>query len=242
MLAYLRRLHDVAVYVCGRLDLRQPNPADRAIVVMYGNIVELSGAYLQLAETAHWVGTKTIARACLEASVHLQNLLQDDQYINTLEAISQLGIVRRFRDADDANNDFLRDIRAIPNRAELRRAAEVRLEVLQNEGHRPRNIFEAFELANVGNVYRSVYGVLSNEAHSGIDGLYARHVGPGHELQFAIYRDVDLADRYPEIDLVASILVVAHDSIHQRLDLPARQEATALMNEFHELRRQNVVG
>lgn len=61
MLADLRRLHDAGVAVCDGLDLRQQNPVDQAVVLMYGNIVELSGVYLQLAETSHWVGAKTIA-------------------------------------------------------------------------------------------------------------------------------------------------------------------------------------
>jgi len=209
---------------------------------MYGNIVELSGAFLQLAETSHWVGTKTIARACLEASVSLQNLLDDDDYLKTLEAVSLHGLARRFRNACDEGNDFYRDIRAIPNRAQPQQEVAARLQVLQDEGFPHKSIFQMFEQANMADVYRSVYGVLSNEAHSGIDTLYARHLGVDRVLEFEVYRDVDPADRYPEIDLVASILAVAHNNIHDRLNLPGANDAEALLNEFHELRRQNGFG
>lgn len=238
MLDFLERLHAAAVKTSEELGFEGLSAQDRAALLYYGNIIEHAGAFRQLAENSYWAGASVVARSCLEAYVHYANVCSDADYLNFVEFKGVHGLIRRLDNAGDPKNLFFSAVRKMPDNEERRNELTTRKQALEEQGYKILTVREGFDRINMLDVYLSVYDVLSNKAHGGIGGLYAKHLLENGDIQFGVYHQEGTKDYAAEIDLVASVLANTHAGIHSRLGTAHAASAENLQNELFEIRAQ----
>lgn len=235
-LRFLRQTHDLSVELARPLTLEGLNAQRRAALLLYGAIVELAGAFTLLCEQGSWVGAPSVARSCLEAALDFQNALDQPDYINRLEATCLWEHLKRLRAARDQNNNpYFADIRQGANVDQLIANEERRLDELTQAGIRRLQIQERFGLARAQDMYRSIYSLLCDESHNALVKLYARQF-EGGRLQFALYREQTVADNLAIIDLVAGVLSLATQRIHELLQTPNVEQAREPLRQLATIR------
>lgn len=109
-LVFLRRAHDSSVELAKPLTLDNLSAQHRAALLLYGNIVELVGAFTALCERELWVGAPAVARSALEAHIDFLNVCADTDYVYWLEAHFGVEHLKKLRAARDESNPYFADI------------------------------------------------------------------------------------------------------------------------------------
>lgn len=94
---------------------------------------------------------------------------------------------------------------------------EKKLDALKTKGFKPISIYDRFVKAGMENEYRSIYSLLSMDAHSNIQALIDRHIEiqSDGDFQVVYYKDEPLEQYILYIDFIAGILTDSSKRIHE---------------------------
>lgn len=192
------------------------NAVHRLIMALYATIIEQIDSGVALVDSGRSTGVEAILRSCLEAHVDLLNLASDPAYADQMQAHyhQQFRIV--CREAIKGTNPFLAGIEA---------DAPARLAEHEKELARlgkPLDAKTRFDMAGMGDIYRSIYNSLCCETHNNMRALMDRHfTNQGTDeipiFQIAIFTDMEKVDFDAAIDTFLSILTGSNRTVHHYL-------------------------
>ena len=99
---------------------------------------------------------------------------------------------------------------------------KTKLKELKAAGFEPLKAWKAFDMAGMGEVYRSIYIHLCMISHNNINALIARHFEINNEIDYTIglYRPLDLASFEADLDTVAGALIGSGVGIYRHFGSP----------------------
>jgi hypothetical protein len=186
----LNAAHDLAVNAAR--NLRVPRDiTEHYAILLYFTLIECCGSFAILFENRRVAGVAAIARSALDAFVDIKNLLSDQEYWRNLEAADSFEWNKLMQTASGPRNDFLSGLSADPNFPLYRTA----IAQAANDG-KMRGVVKLspearFEKADIPTVYKSLYPMLSADAHNNTSLLRSRHAQPvGDWYEIGLYMEI----------------------------------------------------
>ena len=239
MIELLKELHNGSLEKLGELKFSKQDEFSRTIVSLYCALIEQTWSLLIIVEQGREAGTSQILRSILEAHVSIVNLLTIPDYIKHLNASHHKEWHRLLTEAAKGENPFLYGLDEVADLAAEIEKHNSRLSELKDEGFPPLLHKQAFTLAGMEDVYRSVYNHLCNVSHNNIRALIERHWQFSGEDDFSlvIYQEHEPADFEAQLDTAAGALVGAGLGIHSHFNSPALSETEAMREKLMAYRR-----
>ncbi|ATU90625.1 DUF5677 domain-containing protein [Phyllobacterium zundukense] len=213
MLNYILDLHAKALELVPALKFDAQQEIQRTLVSLYATILEQSESAAILLKAQKTAGTGAILRSLLEARVDLAALLNNEQHLQGMKASFYKEWIKLLTEGVKGENEYLGGFadndRAKEKLAEYKQAKEE----LRLAGFKPLKVEDRFEKAGMGKEYRSIYNLLSNDSHNGIQALNDRHVEAlNGTLEVVIYNPDDPT---VTLDSIAGILLTSSLDTHQ---------------------------
>lgn len=202
-----------------RFDVK--HPLHRNLVALYGAILEYADTLVHLISSGKTVAVPIVMRSLLEAFVDFQNLAEDANYGNIMEASYHKEWLRVLKSADGAENPYLAAIGKMPELEEQIKEHEEKLERLKKRGFGPALNREKFEKAGMLEEYLSIYNFLCSHSHNNIRSLIERFMEIDHEnktLQMIFFRDPDEGKFDHYVDTAVHLLKLASRNLHRILE------------------------
>src|SRR5262249_3519699 len=147
--------------------------ADGYIVCLYASLIELCGGIIALVQSDRLSALPPVFRTFLEAYVDLKNVIQTPTYIKNCYAKHHAAWIKVLNNSQDPN-PYLEGIRDHEDWKLALERHETELQRLTDEGFPPLKIVTRFEMADMSDVYRSVYLFESDGAHNSLQALISR--------------------------------------------------------------------
>ena len=235
----LKSNHDRLVPLAERIVFDKTVPLDLHRMSLYGSLIEFVGGICTLLEKQATIGVSSLLRSFLEAYVDLENLLQDPGYVKNMEASNSAEWLKILKAAKAGGNPYLAGIEASPDLDEQIRKHETSIQNLKKEGRSVLNVFERFRNAKMEEEYRSLYNMLSSDAHSNMRALMGRHVEPTtKDFEVVYYKDIPLESFLYIVDTASGLLAGISEEIHSKYASPALAEVRQLREELATARRE----
>ena len=186
----LGEVHDFSVEVARELVFDKKHPWHLNLVSLYGTLIEFAGAMVVAERNNAGIAVRGLFRSFLECFVELSNLAADRNYGNNMQAAYLHEWNKMLKSARDGN-PFLASIGELPDLGDQIAANEDKLEKYRADGFRPLQVLERFQLADMEDAYRSIYNMLSSDAHGNIRSLIDRHIEIVDDRDFnvVVYKD-----------------------------------------------------
>lgn len=234
ILDYLKKLHDTLVEFSRELKFDKKHPYHFNLVALYGSMLELSASILALIDQRFRTGIPSIFRTLLETYVEFTNLYNNKTYGYYMEASHIKAWLKLLKEAKLGQNPYLTTITELTNLDALISGNEKLLKDLEMNGFTPLPIYTRFEKANLLNEYRSIYNLMSGDAHSNIQALLDRHleIKDNYDFNIVYFKDENISRFHPFIYSITNFLINASINIHQELKSSKITSVLKLNNEF----------
>jgi Family of unknown function (DUF5677) len=238
LVAFLQKASNQALNNAHELRFDNQHPQQLYAMCLYGTILETIISCLTLAKEQQLMTLPILLRSLSEAYVDLVNLINDESYYDRMHATFLKEKIRLLKNSlGDQSNPFLMYVSDAP--AEELKESEAYLEQLIQEGKKPIKALDKFKLAELENVYQSVYGVLCNHSHNNISALSSRHIEKrGEDYEVAFFKDRGLSNPLPYFDSLNATLIQSSMLIHKLLESSVQKDIQKLWEEFEVLRQQ----
>lgn len=246
-LAYLTRAIPELISRAQQMKFDVDHRFDQFAVMLYASIIELANGAVRLIATGAPTGSRTLTRMALEALVDLTNLMNDESYLQHLEANNLKEWLKTFEVANEGN-DFYKALADVPELAEQIEIHQAEFDALREKGIRPLKAFERFEKANMVDVYKAVYHQLCSDSHNSFSGLTARHIkiNDDKSVEVHILRESSPEEHLHILDALGGFLISGSQLAHLRYgagtevvdDLEA--DLTAVRDRLQEARKAEV--
>ena len=217
MYQLLKEQFSETVEALRRTVFNQGNSRHCLIMALYASILEYVDSAIVLIDAGKSAGVQGIQRSCLEAYIDLQNLANDTSYSSQMEAHYHEQWRLVFKDAMAGTNLFLQSLTgdAAANMKEhIDELAKL---------PKPMSVKQRFDLANLSELYYSVYNDLCCETHNNIRALRERHfrtVGTPERPAFEImaFDGMDKVSFDATVDIFITIVAEANRIVHDYFD------------------------
>ncbi|MEP6883956.1 MAG: DUF5677 domain-containing protein [Gammaproteobacteria bacterium] len=151
--------------------------------MLYYTLIESVKSVVVLVENDCQAGVTAIIRSALDAFVDITNLSKHETYNRHLIAADAANWKKWMEAASVPGNEFLLGLRTDPDFALNRKEIRKRFEEAAEQQAKKLDVEERFECAGLKREYKSLYGLLSAEAHNNISALTNRHmVSEGEQI------------------------------------------------------------
>jgi hypothetical protein len=208
----LYNFHDRLIVLARAFVFDRHNCLARYKLALYGSMIELVGSVCVLIEAKRFAGIPSVFRAFLEATVELQNLLNDEGYLDNMKATWADQWLKVLRAAKAGKSMYLNSIPKVADIDVEITWLESQLNDLKMRDRAPLNVFVRFQRAGMAKEYYSLYNFLSCDAHSNIRVLISRHLKNDFELFY--YKDIPEESLVPMVDKMADLLLSASRVLH----------------------------
>jgi Family of unknown function (DUF5677) len=216
ILEYLKHLHDECIAQAEHIRFDKRHPRHVHLIGLYGTLVELCGCLLALVEQKLRTGVPPIFRAIFEAYVEFKNLHAVPEYGYYMESSSAQACIKLLEEAKKGLNPCLADMNKLLDLDAAIAQYQTTLDTLKAKGFAPLSIFARFQRAGLTNEYRSLYNLLSTNAHSNINALVDRHIDlEGSDFTVVYYKDEPLERYVLYLDSTAGVLSDASQRMHE---------------------------
>jgi hypothetical protein len=211
----LNTVHDLAVHAARKL--RVPRDiTEHYALLLYFTLIECSGSVAILFENERVAGIAAIARSALDAFVDIKNLLDDPEYWRSLEAADSIEWNKLMQTASVPGNDFLTALSADPNFPLYRKAIAQAVAEGKTRGFEKLSPEVRFEKAKLPTVYKSLYPMLSADAHNNTSLLRSRHAQPvGDIVEVGLYLGIG-GYGASVLATLSEMLMFASEDMHER--------------------------
>ena len=236
-LEFLKTVRDFLIDTAKELRFDKDHPWHRNLVALHGSLIEFSGSMLICLDKGGKISVPTIFRSILETYVEFKNLAADRKYGYCMEANYADQTLKILREAQKGKNPYLADIGKHPELLKSIARLETELKNLKKKGYEPLRVLERFKRAGMEDEYRSMYNLLSTEAHSNISALISRHLEiDAGTFDVVYYKDEPVESFLPYIDTTNALLLDSGVIIHELLSSPALERVKTLREEFFKQR------
>jgi hypothetical protein len=233
------RLHRNALELVKDLRFDKKHPWHRALISLYGTMLELYGSDLALIRAAldlkgSAIGVPILLRSAIEAHVDFKNLASDRDYGYHLRATELEQWIKILKAARPGQNPYLANLSREPLVGQFLPQFETELSDLKRKGYYPLGKKEKFERARLDQVYQSVYNQLCCDSHNDLRSLVTRHIelSPDQgDFEVNYYSPTTADQIMPDVDCFCSLLVDSTETIHRILDSHAMERIERLKHE-----------
>lgn len=191
LVALLRHAQHRSIELSSRLAFNADDAAHVFVISLYGSLIDLTNSILTLIDAGACSGVPIILRTMLENRIELKLLIADPaDHIPRMRLGLNKDWHNRLKSAAQGN-PYLVQIAEDERFEENRQRHESALEQAREEKRRVERIAEKFHRAGHDQLYKSVYSVLSDHAHSSVGGLINRHLvrAPNGRINITYLRD-----------------------------------------------------
>lgn len=238
---YLGSLHDRSLELARQIVFDRTHALHFGLMSLYGSLIELAGCMLSLMKNRGKLGVPTLFRTFLETYVEFHNLVLDPTYGYIMEANDLKEELKMLKTARDTRSPYLLSIAELPTLAAIIAQKEKELNDLKTKGYEPINVYKRFERAKMVDEYRSIYNLISAEAHSNKRALVSRHAeikNDGTDYEMTYYKNAPDEKFLMYTDSAAGLLVDATLKIHEHFKSSALDDAKALKRQLDDIRAQ----
>lgn len=235
---FLRQLHDRCLELSQHLVFDKRHVLHFGLISLYGSLIELAGCILTLMKNQGKLGVPTLFRTFLETYVEFHNLVLDPTYGYIIEANDLKEELNMLRAARDTRSPYLLSIADLPDLATIIANREKELDRLKVKGYKPISIYLRFERAGMVDQFRSIYKLISTEAHSNKRALISRHAEikeDGTDYEMTYYKNSP-DERYSMYTIsAADLLVDATFKIHDHFKSDVLDEAKTFKLQLDDI-------
>lgn len=238
---FFKKSHNDLIEYAKDLRFDKKHQFHLTIIKLHGSIIELCGSIIILLEHEGKIGIPSIFRTLMETFVEFKNLSNDRNYDYYMEASHLKHWLKVLNESKEGKNPFLYPIGKMPNLNEQIKDYEKKLEDLKNNGYAPLTIKERFEKADMEDVYKSLYNLLSTDVHSGIQALINRHIDidfKKSDFEVVFYKGEPIEEYLSYIDGATIVLIESGLTTHEILDSPKQTQIKEFETKFNELRQK----
>jgi hypothetical protein len=216
LLKIVNAVHALAVAAAPRL--RAPRDyTEHYALLLYFTLIECCGSIALLREQSRVAGVAAVVRSALDAFVDIKNLLSDPEYWRSLEAADSYEWKKIMESASVPGNAFLDGLRIDPKFPEYRSMISQNVANAAARGNTKLSPEERFEKANLRAEYKSLYPMLSADAHNNTSLLNSRHARPeGDGFVIELYSGGGAYGNSVLMTL-SELIMFASEDIHERL-------------------------
>ncbi len=236
-LEFLKAVHDLLIDTAKELRFDKDHPWHRNLVALHGSLIEFSGSMLICLDKGGKISVPSIFRSMLETYVDFKNLAAERKYGYCMEASYASQTLKLLREAQKGKNPYLADVGKHPELLKSIARLETELKDLKKKGYEPLGVLERFKRAGMEDEYRSMYNLLSGEAHSNISALVSRHLEiDAGAFDVVYYKDEPVERFLLYIDTTNALLLDSGVIIHELLSSSALERVKNLREEFAKQR------
>jgi Family of unknown function (DUF5677) len=214
LLKAVKTVHDIAV--ARAFYLRTPRGyTEHYTLLLYFTLIECTGSVLLLRENERVAGVAAIVRSALDAFIDIKNLQKEPEYWRSLEAADSMEWKKLMQTASAKGNEFLAGLSADPNFASYRSTINQNLDDAAARGVKKVEVEDRFN--NVGQyaLYKSLWPMLSADAHNNTSLLHSRHARTvGEAFVLELYSGGGAFGSAPLMTL-AEMLMYSSEDIHE---------------------------
>jgi hypothetical protein len=236
MLEFIFELHERAIEQVATMTFNKHDETQRIIVCLYATMLEQSESVAILLSNNKPAGTDAILRSILEASVDLTALLDDPNYLHSMNAAYHKEWAKLIEQGVSGDNKFLEGFGKEAGITEALAEHNAQLKALIDAGHQPLNNYERFKRANMIEEYRSIYNMLCSESHNNIRVLMHRHM-VAKDGDIELHLSSDDGEYEVTLDSIAGILLNATLAIHHKFESGKPQAFQNLDERLAKLRK-----
>jgi hypothetical protein len=238
MVQYIETLNKVIQeigYSISKVQFSISNKVHLLSISLFCSIFENTVAVRMLFENKNYSAVPLILRSILEAHIDLIILSNSENYYESISANYHKERIKMLRNIlnDPERNKYFN---SFPNFQQNFTESKEQLEKLKSKGHKPLTIKEHFELANMADLYVSVYALLCQEIHNDLKSLELRHINLElHRIE--LFRERSKKDMLPYVDSLMGVLIVSFQRILVLLKLKEDdnfQNAYKMLVKFRE--------
>ena len=236
---FLKSLHERLVPLAESIVFDKTATVDLHRLSLYGSLIEFAGGICTLLENQANIGVTSLLRSFIESYVELENLIRDPDYVKNMESSYSAEWLKVLKAAKAGGNPYLAGVAKSLDLDDQIEKHEGRLQELRKCGRPVLSIFAKFKAAGMEEEYRSLYNMLSSDAHSNMRALLGRHVeASGDDFDVVYYKDISLKACIYVLDTTAGLLVGISMKIHAQYASPNQDQVNQLHNELTNLRKE----
>ncbi len=200
-------------------DLNFYDQRSKFVLALYARINSLCEETLILVSNGCYVSPQILMRSTLESYVDLRCLIKDENYINCIFA-AEADSEHKHLSHYSSENPYYRGSQPV---------SSSKLEELKVEKSKGLNIYERFEKAECGDLYRTVYNNLCRYTHGNISALASMNF---ENDKVVISRKIRNADLLFILSSTINIALSSSIDVLEYFSVPAsEQEHCTRMNE-----------
>jgi hypothetical protein len=177
-------------------------------LALCSRIVELAEPAIMLFREGRDSSVPILTRTIYEGNIDLGNLTRDRSYLKTMAA-NHLAQRRKVMDyaASNPHSPYHQMLAGAEQFKSRHSQTRSEIDAFKAEDVREVSIYAKFDMAELNPEYRSVYSLLSGEAHNDIRVLENRHMFEDEKgIHVELFKPPVLADTIPELALLADVL------------------------------------
>ena len=203
---------------------------------IYCTLIELSESFSKLVESQCYSGSLSVYRTFLENHVDLQNLVNNEHYVNQLD-YDNCRQKKRNLEAAQNDNPYLKSIKKYAIDA----LPKLDIEIAELKGNPDFKVLSTikskFQLAGMDKEYSGLYPLLSAESHCSLEAIFSRHFEKcteSDEVKISINNKDNLPDYDFYLITLTRYLIFSGQLIsdllggQQRIDFLEKREEIAL--------------
>lgn len=233
-LTFLKTMYADFFSLASEIKFNQKNHLNKTILSLYGSIVELTYSCIMLIDVNVITGVPIMQRAMLEAYVDLCNLIQDPKYGYSLELRYLKEWLKILKEAKAGSNRYLKAVTEFSQLDVCISQIQKDIKDLENEDYTDFSKKSKFEMAKMGEEYRSIYNRQCSSSHNDLRALKERHSEPEQD-NLVFFKACTIDDYAHYIQLNATILIEATKLVHSFFDSPAQSKITVHQETFKKM-------
>ncbi len=222
------------------IQIKGNSPSNIVKICLYSRLIELTHSQIILWERKSYAGIDPIFRTFFEAYVDLENLFNDQNYIQHIHYEYHRQWLVVLHAAQSSQNPFLSKIGRSPDLQQRISYYKEQLAILKKAGiEKCLTKKEKLCRTNMKTEYESIYNFLCSDSHNDYRSLISHHIEEdGDNFNVVLFRKELLEDSLPILDAVAALLLNVSERIHLEYKSSKVADIQKLKAEFAKIRSE----
>jgi hypothetical protein len=238
----LGRLLDAALTALPTVKFDKHHPQHLAAICLYGTIFQSVSDSYRLMEEPATVAVPGIIRGLLESYADLCAVILDRDYPKKMLATFNEEQRKHLEDMlKSPRNPFHADVAAQINPAAKLKDILSELDNFRSQKIFPLSVYERFQIAGLGDLYRTVYWQLCLHAHNNIVALEQRHVRrtSGDDFEIDVFAENPSQELGMYYDTIMATLIDSTRRLYSLVGFPMPDSVQRLLEEFERFRAES---
>lgn len=212
------------------------------VVSLYGTIIEGVDSCITLYENSQYISIPVISRNILEAFVDLKNITMKTDYQNYMLLSYHEQRKKLFKNIiHDIINKSKKSKLDFKELKSQYCDAIIESEFLESKGFKSISIYNKFKMANLEEIYRSLYSILCQETHNNLSVLENRHIEKSKSsFKIVIFKKYTDIEKITLLHYIQSILTLSFREIQKFFKLKDTEYTREVADLFFKYEEQEI--